>query len=135
MCILNLFHEDELYTTTTVLTCYSKCGIRVVKKNWKQNSGDWFLHRNNVGTHFSLSLHGFMSKNKMTVISHPPYSPDIVPSDFSFFPEIKMVLKGRRCNDIAMMNFRVLNNVHHKMFWMVSLGLLHKSHWFPFHFL
>jgi hypothetical protein len=56
-----------------------------------------------------------MSTNKMTVISHPPYSPDLALCDFSIFPELRMALKGKRFNDIAMMNFRVLNNAHHKM--------------------
>jgi len=55
-----------------------------------------------------------MSTNKLTVISHPSYSPDLVLCDLTIFPELKMVLKGR-FNDIAMMNFRVLNNAHHKM--------------------
>jgi hypothetical protein len=56
-----------------------------------------------------------MYKNKMTVISHPPSFPDIAPCDFSILPELRMVLKGRRFNDIAMMNFRVLNNAHQKI--------------------
>jgi len=32
----------------------------------------------------------------MTVVAHPPYSPDLVPSDFFLFPKLKMNLKGRR---------------------------------------
>jgi hypothetical protein len=32
----------------------------------------------------------------MTVIPHPPYSPDLAPCDFSLFPRLKIKLKGRR---------------------------------------
>ena len=32
----------------------------------------------------------------MTVVPHPPYSPDLAPSDFFLFPKLKMKLKGRR---------------------------------------
>jgi len=32
----------------------------------------------------------------MTVVPHPPYSPDLAPSDFSLFPKLKMKLKVRR---------------------------------------
>jgi len=32
----------------------------------------------------------------MTVKPHPPYSPDLAPSDFFLFPKLKMELKGRR---------------------------------------
>jgi hypothetical protein len=32
----------------------------------------------------------------MTVISHPPYAPDLAPCDFFVFPKMKLKLKGRR---------------------------------------
>jgi hypothetical protein len=32
----------------------------------------------------------------MTVITHPPYSPDLAPCDFLLFPKMKIKLKGRR---------------------------------------
>jgi hypothetical protein len=32
----------------------------------------------------------------MTVVPHPPYSPDLAPSNFFLFPKLKMKLKGRR---------------------------------------
>jgi len=31
---------------------------------------------------------------KFEVLSHPPYSPDLAPSDFHFFPHLKSDLKG-----------------------------------------
>jgi len=31
---------------------------------------------------------------KFEVLSHPPYSPDLAPRDFHFFPHLKRVLKG-----------------------------------------
>ena len=31
---------------------------------------------------------------KFEVFSHPPYNPDLAPSDFHFFPHLKMDLKG-----------------------------------------
>jgi len=32
----------------------------------------------------------------MTVVPHPPYSPDLASSDFFLFPKLKMKLKGQR---------------------------------------
>jgi hypothetical protein len=37
-----------------------------------------------------------MVKNKMAVIPHPPYSPDLAPCDFFLFPKMKLKLKGRQ---------------------------------------
>ena len=31
---------------------------------------------------------------KFEVLSHPPYSPDLAPSDFHFFPQLKKDIKG-----------------------------------------
>jgi hypothetical protein len=33
------------------------------------------------------------------VLEHPPYSPDLAPSDFFLFPKIKEILKGRHFDD------------------------------------
>jgi len=32
----------------------------------------------------------------MTVVPHPPYSPDLATSDFFLFPKLKMKLKWQR---------------------------------------
>jgi len=32
---------------------------------------------------------------KFTVVPHPPYSPDLAPSDFWLFPKLKEMLKGQ----------------------------------------
>jgi hypothetical protein len=36
----------------------------------------------------------------MTLIPHPPHSPDLAPCDFFLFPKIKLKLKGRRFDAI-----------------------------------
>ncbi|KAG5331640.1 SETMR methyltransferase, partial [Acromyrmex charruanus] len=36
----------------------------------------------------------------VSVLNHPPYSPDLAPCDFSLFPKLKLKLKGRFFDDI-----------------------------------
>jgi transposase len=36
----------------------------------------------------------FLANKNITVMEHPPYSPDLAPCDFYLFPKIKSVLKG-----------------------------------------
>jgi hypothetical protein len=36
----------------------------------------------------------------MTVVPHPPYSPDLTPCDFSLLPRLKIKMKGRRFDTI-----------------------------------
>jgi hypothetical protein len=39
----------------------------------------------------------------MVIVPHPPYSPDLAPSDFAFFfrPKLKMKLKRRRFETVS----------------------------------
>jgi hypothetical protein len=37
-----------------------------------------------------------LAKNNIPIVPHPPYSPDLAPSDFWLFPALKMGLRGRR---------------------------------------
>jgi hypothetical protein len=38
----------------------------------------------------------FLAEKSIPVITQPPYSPDLAPSDFWLFPSLKMGLKGTR---------------------------------------
>ena len=58
---------------------------------WCNNS--WALNRDNAPAHASL-VRQFLASTKMTVIPHPPYSPEIAPCDFFLFPKIKFKLNG-----------------------------------------
>jgi len=68
---------------------------------WK--NGSWVLHQDNAPAHNALSIKKFWTKHKITVLEHPPYSPDLTPRDFLLFLKIKSALKGkvqvRRCSE------------------------------------
>jgi histone-lysine N-methyltransferase SETMAR len=38
----------------------------------------------------------FLASKQITLLEHPPYSPDLAPNDTFLFPKIKEILKGRR---------------------------------------
>jgi hypothetical protein len=42
----------------------------------------------------------FLAKNKMAVVLHPQYSPDLAPCDFFLFPKMKIKFKGRRFDTV-----------------------------------
>jgi transposase len=54
------------------------------------------LHHDNAPSHTSVLTQQFMANYEMTVIPHPPHSPDLAPCDFFLFPKMKLKLKGRR---------------------------------------
>ena len=63
-------------------------------------SGEWMLHHDNAPVHSSLLIRDFCTKNEMTVVPQPPYSPDLAPADFFLFPKMKRPMKGERFDDV-----------------------------------
>ena len=54
-----------------------------------------FLH-DNAPAHTSAIVTAFLKKEKVTVLPHPPYSPDLAPCDFFLFPKLKAFLARRK---------------------------------------
>ena len=82
---------------------------------WRKNT--WLLHRNIAPAHAALLTRRFLTDNNITVVPHPPYSPDLAPSDF-LFPKLKMKLKGRRfqTEEIQIESQAVLNTLRENDF-------------------
>ena len=44
-------------------------------------SGDWFLMHDNAPSHNATIVNKFLAQRKVTVLDHPPYSPDLAPAE------------------------------------------------------
>ena len=53
-----------------------------------------FLLHDNARPHTARATIDALGTLKFEVLSHPPYSPYLAPSDFHFFPHLKRELKG-----------------------------------------
>jgi len=76
---------------TKVLTKLRECVRKKRPELWRKG---WILQQNNVPAHNALSVKQFLTNKSNTVLEHQPYSPDLAPCNFCFFPKIKSVLKG-----------------------------------------
>ncbi|UYV62487.1 DDX31 [Cordylochernes scorpioides] len=54
------------------------------------------------GPHTAHVVLQFLAKHSTIQIPHPPYSPDLAPNDFFLYPELKMNLKGRKFDNVDM---------------------------------
>jgi len=63
-------------------------------------SGDWFLLHNNTPSHNATIVKQFLAKQKVTVLNHPLYLPDLAPADYLLFPKVECHLKGRLFDSI-----------------------------------
>ena len=79
---------------------YKKLRERVRRRRpdlWKNVS--WLLHQDNAPAHNALSVKTFLTKYKIAVLEHPPYSPDLAHVTL-LFPKIKSALKGTRFESV-----------------------------------
>ena len=58
-------------------------------------TGDW-QHQDNMPTHASHRVQGFLAKHQITEVTQPPYSPDLASWDFWLFPKLTSPLMGKR---------------------------------------
>ncbi|UYV65072.1 hypothetical protein LAZ67_3003045 [Cordylochernes scorpioides] len=69
-------------------------------ERWQNN--DLILHVDNARPHTAHVVLQFLAKHSTIQIPHPPYSPDLAPNDFFLYPELKMKLKGRKFDNVDM---------------------------------
>ena len=54
------------------------------------------FHQDNAPAHKSVLTMAKINELKYDLLDHPPYSPDLAPSDFYVFPNLKKILAGKR---------------------------------------
>jgi len=74
-------------------------------EKWGTNS--WFLLHDYAPAHQSVLIKGFLAKNIVTTLEHPPYSPDLVTANFYLFPGLKSAEKGRRIFAVPQIQLRM----------------------------
>ena len=58
-------------------------------------SGVHLLH-DNASSHKCEVVKSFLASEKVKVLNHPPYSPDLSPYDFFLFPRLKKMFSGNK---------------------------------------
>ena len=81
--------EIDAVIYTDQFTCYIGTWTR---RGW---SGVRLLH-DNASSHKCEVVKSFLAFEKVKVLNHPPYSPDLSPCDFFLFPRLKKMLSGNK---------------------------------------
>jgi hypothetical protein len=93
--VKGILHEEFVPTGQTVNSEFYCEVLRRLRENvrrrrpklWREQT--WLRHHDNAPSRTSVFTHQFLAKNKMTVIPHPPYCPDLAPCDFFVFSKMK----------------------------------------------
>ena len=86
--------------TTVTGNLYANKILPEVFSKFKEMSGrgtirDVMLHHDNAAPHTAKVVTKYLCQEKVNVLPHPPYSPDLAPCDIFLFPKIKKDLKRR----------------------------------------
>ena len=76
-------------------------------KGW---SGVHLLHDNPSSHKFEV-IKSFLPSEKVKVLNHPPYSPDLSPCDFFLFPRLKKMLSGNKYTSTSSLGKKGYKNV------------------------
>jgi len=103
-------------------------------------SGIRLLH-GNASSHNAAIVREFLRQETVVEIAHPPYSPDLAPSDYFLFPRLKKYLTGRKYKprkDLRSAIVQCLKGIHTKDYetafknWIkrLKLCITHKGEYF-----
>lgn len=99
--ILLIDYKDKGETITGEYYCNVLTRLRESikeKRRGKLSRGIMLLH-DNAPVHTSRKVMATLDTLGFDLIGHPPYSPDLAPSDYFLFPNLKKDLRGRRFVD------------------------------------
>ncbi len=82
-----------------ILGCLHETIQRKRPQLWMNNS--YQLLHDNAPAHKSVKTFAAMTETSMTVVRHPPYSPDLALADFWLFPYLKGHIRGRIFGSVA----------------------------------
>jgi histone-lysine N-methyltransferase SETMAR len=77
-----------------ILHCLCNSIHRKRPERWHRKN--WLLLHDSAPAHRSVLVKEELAKQQVTALLHPPYSPDLAPCDFFFFPRLKEKLCGHR---------------------------------------
>ena len=80
---------SEWYTTI----CLPEVVSEIRKTNRRRRI---ILHHDNASSHTAAKTIDYLKAQKVELMSHPPYSPDLAPCDYFLFPHVKNKLRGQR---------------------------------------
>ena len=75
--------------------------LRAMRKKRAPLLPTMLFHHDDAPSHRASTTQETIDRLSIEVLGHPPYSPDLAPSDFFLFPTLKKILQGRQFDNVA----------------------------------
>ncbi|KAF8785791.1 Histone-lysine N-methyltransferase SETMAR like protein [Argiope bruennichi] len=93
--LLHYLEKDRTISAEYYVNLSEKSHSKIIEKHPVDKKKIWF-HQDSAHVHKAGILMGKLHELKFEILPHAPYSPEMAPSDNSFFPNLKNFLPGRR---------------------------------------
>jgi hypothetical protein len=97
--VFSLLSATELtigHLEIAIAIIYHLCNSIHLKHPELRHRKNWLLLHKDGPAHHSVLVQEKLAKQQVTILPHPPYSPDLTPCNFFFFPRLKEKLHGHR---------------------------------------
>ena len=95
-----LVHHEFVPTGQTVNKEFFKTILQrlrdAVRRHRPEKWRFWILHHDNAPAHRAVTTKDFLAKHNIPSLPQPSCFPDLAPSDFVLFPQLKKTMKVRR---------------------------------------
>lgn len=94
--LIDFLEEQRTVTGAYYEGVLQKLRVELAKKRPGKLHRRVLFHHDNAPAHTSRLCQNALREFRWEILSHPPYSPDLAPSDFFLFPKLKEAIKGVR---------------------------------------
>ena len=97
----------ETYTSETAVRLLDQLDASVRAQGNEMGIRGMRLHWDNARPHFSRLTQSVIGRLGVSIVPHPPYSPDLAPSDFFLFGYLKNLMKGEKFLDRSTLETKI----------------------------
>lgn len=96
--LMDVLENGKTMTATYYCSLLEKLKTAIlVKRRRKTTDGFLYLLQDNACPHTAHLTQAKIAEMHLNILPHPPYSPDLAPSDYYLFSPMKGALKGQNC--------------------------------------
>lgn len=94
--LIDYLEKGKTITGAYYATLLDKLKAEIEEKRPHLQKKKILFHQDNAPSHTSMVAMAKIHELRFELLDHPPYSPDLAPSDFFLFPRLKVELGGQK---------------------------------------
>ena len=112
--LVDFLPKGETINSKVYIETFKKLKAKIRRVRPNLDMANVLLQHDNAHPHTSIRTMEAITSFGWTVIPHPPYSPDLAPSDYHLFGPKKERLRGNRYRNDYIVKTAVLNWLRHQ---------------------